>query len=62
MEVENGMLYWIMDIDMDMVDHFKRTPACWGRSNLCCFSGSLRRGIAHHSTGDGAVPLTWFRS
>ena len=25
-----------MDIDMDMADHFKRTPACWGRSNLCC--------------------------
>ena len=30
MEVENGMLYWIMDIDMDMTDRFKRTPACWG--------------------------------
>ena len=36
MEVENGMLYGMMDIDMDMIDRFKRTPACWGRSNLCC--------------------------
>ena len=36
MEVENGMLYRIMDIDMDMADHFKCTPACWGHSNLCC--------------------------
>ena len=36
MEVENGTLYQMMDIDMDMADHFKRTPACWGRSNLCC--------------------------
>ena len=25
-----------MDIDMDMADHVKRTPACWGRSDLCC--------------------------
>ena len=33
MEVENGTLYWIMDIEMDVADHFKRTPACWGRSN-----------------------------
>ena len=36
MEVENGTLYHIMDIDMDMTDHVKRTPACWGRSNLRC--------------------------
>ena len=36
MEVENGTLYRMMDIDMDMADRFKRTPACWGRSNHCC--------------------------
>ena len=30
MEIENGTLYRIMDIDMDMADHFKRTLACWG--------------------------------
>ena len=35
MEVENGTLHWIMDIDMDMAEHFKHTPACWGRSTLC---------------------------
>ena len=41
MEVENGTLYQIMDIDMDMADHFKRTPACWGGAATFSVNHSL---------------------
>ena len=72
MEVENGTLYRMMDIDMNMADHFKRTPACWGRSNLCCepllgllFAWPCERRrtrwrpLHSPSYGDFGSPLLW---
>ena len=51
MEVEDEML--MMDIDMDVADHFKRTQACLGRSDLCCEP----RLLDHASPGHGGADL-----